>query len=211
MRILRSNVIPMLATLFAVLASTAHANGIVSISWDRPAGPGQPPIIWRTFEGPTPVDVYVTVSGMSTPIRAQQVHLAMNTDPFCSLTRDTIPDAWRFDEGGCQAGRVCFTGKGLSELHPGPLEPGYRKISDVTASDVTSIRFVLAEIYPDVMYPDPAKSYTLFHLRFDHTQSVAGRDAGTDCGGAEREVYLTLHRASYLDEAGNEIQWSWGN
>ena len=195
-------------------APSASGDGSISISWDRPAGPGQPPITWRTFDGPGPVDVYVTVNGMSSPIQAQEVLLVMSTNPFCAFNRDTIPDAWRFDEGGCQEGRSCFTGKGLRELLGGqPLEPGYLSISDVAGSpDLQTIRFVLAERYPAVMHPDPTKSYTLLHLRFDHGFSVAGPGTGTGCGHADDEVYLALRRTAYVEAVGNyEIQWPWAN
>jgi hypothetical protein len=201
-----------LGLLFGVAqAPSASADGTISISWDRPAGPGQPPITWRTFDGPGPIDVYVTLNGMSSSIQAQEVSLVMSTNPFCVFNRDTIPDAWRFDEGGCQAGRSCFTGKGLRELLGGqPLEPGYLSISDVAGSpDLQTIRFVLAELYPAVMHPDPTKSYTLFHLRLDHGLSVAGPSTGSGCGHADDEVYLALSRASYLDSEGNEIPWTW--
>ena len=204
-------VLGFLAIAFVATPSSLHADGNVTLSWDRPAGPGRPPIASRSFAGPGPVDLYVSVQGLSTPLQAFQVWLRVDGTNRCFGPVDSLAAAWRFDAGGCQEGRVCFEGEGFRELVDGPLEPGFESLNDLAPIvPGAAFRIGFAEFYPAAVLPDPTAGYTLLRLRFDHGASVLGTTTGSGCGGAEEEAYVTLYRASFLDATGNEIQWAIG-
>ena len=61
-------------------------------------------------------------------------------------------------------------------------------------------RAVLAEVYRDPFVGDPAATYTLLRLRFDHTFTVNDTIAPPGwCADRNRTIYLAITRASWLD------------
>src|SRR5687767_12832313 len=83
------------------LAPAAHAAPSMHLGWDRPGGSSD-----KDFTA-GPVDLYVTVQGLTAPVKAMQVFVHV-TPNICPWDTDPVPDAWSFAAGGCQAGRACF-------------------------------------------------------------------------------------------------------
>jgi hypothetical protein len=58
---------------------------------------------------------------------------------------------------------------------------------------------VLTVLFDEVA-PDPAVTYLLGEILYDHTRSVVGPPASNDgCGGVERQMCFTLEDAQWLD------------
>ena len=75
----------------------SHAQS-VSIAWDRPGGPAE-----KDFTA-GPVDLYVTVQGLSAPVKAMQVFVLITTDFFCPVRVDPLPEAGRSLPTGARPG-----------------------------------------------------------------------------------------------------------
>jgi hypothetical protein len=99
---------------------------------------------------------------------------------------EPVPDSWRFDDAGCQAGRLTWTNNPLSKVCPAfkGFNPSafvhYFIIPDGTAL------LRLTSSY-DAFAPLPSSRYTLWQLTFDFSQASIGPtppDHST-CGGLE--------------------------
>ncbi len=126
----------------------------------------------------------------------------------------SIPDAWQFDDDGCQPypviidyivvtaiGKVCPT---FSQF--GPVSVQERTFDyDATSG---SVRAALAIRYPTVLSSNPATRYFTLRILFDHTDSVSGGGTpGVTCGGLESLITFDVERAVWINAANEEVPW----
>ena len=195
----------LLAAFAAAIASPAHAaHGVIDLSWGTCA-----PVV-ANLESPAagPLSLIVSVLGNDQTHNAYVVYFVIGS------TDDTVPDAWRFDDAGCQAGflemnpipptfvaKTCpaFQGIGASMQIKDYdfVPPGF----PFGVFSKTMMRGVLANTYPSGSTTLASQRYHLAHFRFDHTLSVAGPSTpGVSCGGYERPMIVTI------GERGGQIQ-----
>jgi hypothetical protein len=213
MTFLRSR-IPVLLVTLALLSLGAipsrAANGVVAMNWDGCTGP-----VTKSASAPGVFSIYVSVLGIDIPHKAYDIKVYYG-DEFRQ-----VPDAWRFDEAGCQGAgtsallidpRPPFTDSETCPAFMGNAESviqikqiGYPPPSDPFPS--TLIRMVLVNAYPNgVSSVDPLTRYHLGRFMFDHYWSVEGTGTpGLTCGGLETPICFKLLNAVFLDMNGNEI------
>src|SRR6185369_1940089 len=101
--------------------------------------------------------------------------------------QQTTPDAWRYDDSGCQTGSgVVIDNNAFSKDCPAYKGTKPLVITQF-AQDVDGSSFFRLAITYDNFFPAAATRYTAWRLNFDQsTYSVAGpSDPGVTCGGAE--------------------------
>ncbi len=184
---------PLLAALplLAHTTAPAHAAGTIDRSWDACA----PITVVKSMGAPQPYRLYVSMTGQADVLRGYQA--------FCdvaALVPAPLPDAWRFDAGGCQGpDRVVFRtlptpAEGVNCLalqSPGPTFA----ITDYAYDVVTRRgRILISKALPSgSAIPNPALRYHLAAVEFDHTASVVGTGAPDGaCGGFERDVIIAV-------------------
>lgn len=187
------------------------AHPTLDLHWNRPDGHYK-----RNFEGPGPVDIYVTLRGLREPITAHQIWLTVTWDYWGHTGDKPLPDAWRFDPDGCQAGRACMQTGQLSPYLSGPPTSEARELGLVEYDEGTHrLRVGMAEIYGRTAVLDPESTYTVLRLRFDHSFSVAGDSATSagSCTGAGEWLHIgfnSARRSSYIDVNGVEHPFDMG-
>lgn len=165
-----------LALLMVVAVSAQAQNeGCYTLSW----GSCTPQKADQLFAGPAIYKLVLSATGLS------QLQLGHDTN---ILIGPAVPDAWRFDDPGCQTGsQLSLTTAAFAKTCPtftggAPLpitQYGYDPVSKFCA-----LRLAIA--YND-WTPVPATRYTLWQMSFDHTYSVVGPTTpGVDCGGVEQ-------------------------
>jgi hypothetical protein len=144
-----------------------------------------------------------------------------------------LPDAWRFDTGGCMgrtAAQFSFTsGAGacppLLDGTPGTTTSATTDASPLPDSPIETVRFVATASYPTRAPADPSQRYELVRVRFDLTKAVPGPgDGPIACDGIDQVVVLgrtypagtpggpcvtgDVH-SSWRDAGGNEALMTW--
>lgn len=91
----------------------------------------------------------------------------------CNATFGDVPDAWRFDDAGCQQGRYTSDQEGGC-----PAMTGTNPVSSAHLQyEATGQRMVFGyTVSYDAMTPLPKTTYLLWHLSFDQTKSVLETD-----------------------------------
>ena len=179
---------------------TAHAEGRLTLSWDRPAGPGQPPIARREYSGPGTYDLYVTLTGQSDPVRIFAIYLQVNVANEGCPTSVPFPAAWRYDEQGCRRRGACYVGGGMID----DTSPQQSKVESVTSMSFEPgpkrLRMLFAQAYPlPLVMPDPDQSYVLGRFRFEQTGM---------CGGEGDSLAIALVQAEWAGECQcEEFEW----
>jgi len=115
-----------------------------------------------------------------------------------------VPDAWRFDDAGCQTSlQATYDNKSFSKACPTLLGPAPLPLTNANYDPGTKTLTIRLSVAYDTFTPSPSLRYTLWRLTFDHTFSNAGPtppDRST-CGGAELCQNLALDYAFYLNTA----------
>jgi hypothetical protein len=177
-------------------AGLAEAAGAIYLSWDQPYVPGQPRVDSRTYAGPGVYDLYATLAGQDEPLSALQVWLVVDTQCGSGLA---LPDAWHFEDGGCQSGQACFVAGSFLSLVPPPQRPQYDWIADWSHDPLSDqSRVVVAEAYRAFVVP-PGAAVPVVRWRLDMREA---------CSGGDIPVILRISRASYLNAQGFEIPYS---
>jgi hypothetical protein len=191
-----------LVLLLAVLSATSARGagvGSVALSWDACNGP-----INRALAPGTKVALVASVYGQSLGHKAFQVRI------FLRPVGSVLPDAWRFDQGGCQGlQRISFEYLQAADACPafqGDL-PSVQ-VPDYAFDPVYNRwRIVFADAYPSgIAAPDPNVRYEMARIVFDHTHSVVG-SASPDgsCGGLETPMCFYLRTAEWVSMTGDEV------
>jgi len=196
-----------LSTLAVPRVSQA-AVGTVDVFWDGCTGP-----IDKTTTTPGLYAIFISVLGHDQPQKAYDVRIIYGD------ANQQVPDAWRFDNDGCQTSsgitqdvtsKVCPP---FSQNAAGALQ--IKKVIFSPPQDPyaqTLMQVLLANSYQDVPVVNPATRYFLERIQFDHNASVVGAGTpGLTCGGMEVPMCFKLSYATWLDLAGNEIPFARGN
>jgi len=185
-------ILPFACSLLAPLlfAATAAATPFVSVHWGSCPFPAHESINRNQGTGPKDT-ITVTVKGLSGPVQAAQVILQFSSP-------GGLADAWRYDDAGCEAGRVTLENTSPGDPCPPLLGANLRRIVQFDYDDLSKKgRIVYAQAF-DVINADPNVSYTIGRFVFDHS-------APDPCGCLETPVCIFLANAVYLDGASNEI------
>jgi hypothetical protein len=109
-----------------------------------------------------------------------------------------IPDAWRFDDAGCQTGsQITLNNKANTKACPvmlgtNPLTITNFQLYTNEPSGMQRMNIRLAVTY-DNFVPVAGTEYTLWNVIFDHTFSVVGpSNPGLTCGGAETPICIAM-------------------
>jgi hypothetical protein len=106
----------------------------------------------------------------------------------------TTPDAWRFDNLGCQQGR--FSIGFVSAAEACPMFGGSNRQTDAVFTSDDQPRVHVKTTFGKVS-PSPDSTYTVMSIAYDHTSSTAGPSHDGLCGGVERSVCFQLQVATY--------------
>jgi hypothetical protein len=181
--------------LLVAVAGAAHAqgNGCVTMSWN--SCPVQVPD--QMFNGPAGLyKLVISATGVDMPNVGHDTNI---------LIGPNVPDAWRFDDVGCQTGsqltvagtafsKTCPVMKGLNSL--AITSYGYDQ-----ATKQVGVRLAVA--YDDLTTILPATRYTLWQITFDHTYSVVGPTSpGVDCGEADQGLSFDIGFCRMLQTSG---------
>ena len=179
--------------LLAATAGAAHAQ-FVRCSWST----CDPQNINQDFVGPGAYSLVVSMINADQPNVGHDVTLAVYPE---------IPDAWRFDDSGCQTGAqlVVENGGPLSKTCPAMRGPNPFPITFYGYDNGTGRGTLRMLNTYDTFDPAPDLRYLLWAVTFDHTYSVVGPGApGETCGGAEVPVSLEILRTEYLRQDGGK-------
>jgi len=188
-----------LAAVLVVLVVPSRAQGAagtIDLSWNACS----PLVADINPAGPGPISLYASVSGHSDPHEGYEVW------GYVGDAKDLLPDAWAFQEGGCQ-GPSRFRVDHLPPAEVADKCPAFQ--GDELSLQIKSFHlatpasgfpqtmgnFVIANVYPSdggIVNPDPNQRYFLARFLFDHTNSVAGASTGEQCGGYEQSMCLFL-------------------
>jgi len=121
------------------------------------------------FAGPRSYSLWVWVKNL-TP---DNENVGFQIFLTCSTSIEDVPDAWRFDDAGCQTGRFASDQGGSCPSMLGTDPVGIVQVEH----DATEHRMIFGyTVSYNPMIPAPGTVYTLWHLSFDHSLSVAGSD-----------------------------------
>jgi hypothetical protein len=118
-----------------------------------------------------------------------------------------IPDAWRFDDAGCQTGsQVTLNNNGNTKACPAmkgtnPLTITNFQLytNEPTGQQRMNIR--LAITY-DNFVPNTGITYTLWNVIFDHSFTVVGpSNPGVTCGGGETPICVAMTDPAVMSPA----------
>jgi hypothetical protein len=147
--------------------------------------------------------ITLTVTGLAGTIQAFLVVVRIGTG-----TRAGIPDAWRFEDGGCEAGHLYINSP--AALEPCPQLTGEHPWT-IHGAGYYPPAPAVEELYFgasfDPFVADPNETYTLASFHFDRPDVVtgAGVPGGGGCGCFERPLCITIGNSAYLDGDGNTI------
>jgi hypothetical protein len=206
-----------IATLVVVLPSADSALAqTIDLSWH-----GCSPIVYDVVPVPgSTLTAYASVTGQSQAHRAYQVWWVVGD------IEDRLPDAWRFDGDGCNAGRYTFTAQPAAALAKScpPLVPAATQQFTIPVYQLApaglGVPTTMGNGFLAVSYPtgstaaSAAQRYHAARFVLDFTYAVTGSgDAGFSCGGLERPLTLRLvpDRSTWLDVNLQEFVWEYGN
>jgi hypothetical protein len=189
-----------LLTVALALPSGAHASGCARLSWST----CDPWVEDKKFNGPGTFLLVYSISGsgdgnVGTDSQVRIRHLSSGANVAC-------PDAWRFDDNGCQAGQVTYNNNALSGC------PSYRGNNPLSitqyAMDSDGSATIRLAITYDNFIPSASTRYTVWRINFQHTYSGAGASSAGTCGGADQCANFSLDFAEVLALTGQTIMLS---
>src|SRR5262249_705123 len=104
-----------------------------------------------------------------------------------------VPDAWRFDNAGCQTeNRLDLRVDGIGDTGPPMLGASPLTVASYFLDLDGSAALRLAITYDDITTAENQR-YILWKIAFDHTHSIAGTDADpTTCDGASAPLHFAV-------------------
>lgn len=200
MRLISSLLVATVLAVPAAYAEPVPTTPSGQFLWDACAG-GSPR---KDFNGPGTYKMVLSGKGLAQAITGIQFEFYVETMYTSCYTKPSYPDAWNFESGGCQQGRISIAGEGT-----GPLCPGLGGTNRVDAIDVSfdyssGDRLIVRLTSSfDAVQPNPVNTYTLAQFLFDHGHSVAGPSSAGSCGGAEVGMCFTTYGATLTGPTGN--------
>ena len=170
--------------LLATVVGNADAQ-YKRLSWDG-CNPQVPDKTYNPVLSPQNYVLVVSAIGLTQPLIGHDSKVFIGPG---------LPDAWRFDDLGCQ------TSSGLMISSAGMTKAGCPPLTGGTPLEITAFQYdteamnaqIRLAIAYDVLVPDPAQRYALWVLTFDHQYSVPGAGApGLTCGGVEKGLLFDV-------------------
>jgi len=186
--------------LGSIGGASAHAAGTVRLNWN-PCTTG--PVVTSVGPGDA-VMMWATVYGHEESHRGYEIRVTLQ-----SPTGSSFPDAWRFDDAGCQD--PSFGLLFLSPLASTPFCPRFMQsastpvtIQNYTYDGLTDgANIVVAAQYPTVASSNPAVRYAVFSARFEHAFSTVGPTVpGESCGGLSTPICIAVTKAEWIRSDG---------
>jgi hypothetical protein len=174
-------------------AGTASGQGDTQATFRMSWGTCEPQFANTFFTGPTGYNLVLSAADL-TPGPTADDHLGTDVQLVVEPgAADGFPDAWRFDELGCQpVDAVTLSNAPLNPVCPAMTGPRPLAITYIYPLDeaTNSMRIRLAIVYDDVS-PAPNTRYTIWQVTFDMAKAVAGPGTpGVTCGGADRQMRI---------------------
>jgi hypothetical protein len=189
--------LPAVGVVCAVLAGAAAAYGgthsTIRMSWDT----CDPQTREIRFTGPTSYRLVFSAADFTPGPTADD---NVGTEIEFLVYPAGIPDAWRFDDEGCQTGsQIIFSSSGLSGVCPALKGGNPFAITHYGFEPLSRVaRVRLLDVY-DTLVPAPNTRYTVWQVTFDMAYAVAGPGAPPEtCGGADVPVLIALQFATLL-------------
>jgi hypothetical protein len=184
-----------LAVAEGALAQATTA-ATLRLSWNSCA-PQRPD---TAFAGPVPYRLVVSADDLRPGYLADDNVGTDMTLAVAATDGGAVPDAWRFDEAGCQTPIYydCQP-RALSAECPAMVGPRPLKITTYVCDPATRSCSLRMGIVYDPFSPVAGRRYTLWQVWFDMQYAAVGPGvAGEICGGAERQVRIRLVDAVIL-------------
>ena len=179
----------LVAACMALLVGSASAAPTIDLSWS-----GCSPVLHDRVlpPGATASDLYVIASGLPEPTKAYTFKLYMGSE-VGACSPNVVPDAWRYDNAGCE-GLALMTTSLDSKSCPTLVGSSTPVLANSLQYDALVQQLVLtfSASYP-TQPANPGTTYSLLHIRFDHTYAVQGAgNPPSTCGGFEKPMCFTL-------------------
>lgn len=185
MKVTRILATSLFAAGMAFVASNAHADGALTLSWNSCA--------WvqnLNFTGPGQVaKAVVSVSGETRQHKGNRIQISLGTG---------LGDAWRFDAAGCNVGQVGINTAGLNKACGAFQGTNPLPIFNYAYDEITG-KALLDMLNAYDMAVGTNLAQTLYQINFDHTFSDAGpQDPLLACGHADDPVCLHIVYGEHL-------------
>lgn len=182
-------VLVLLAAIAACLAVAGSAQAqdtqaTVRISWDN----CDPQVVDKVFGAAGPYTMVLSATNFTPGAGADDnVGHDTNVDLRPYPAGSTVPDAWRFDDIGCQTGSyLTYSTNAVNKSCPSLKGLNSLTITNYYVPPAENYAAMRLAITYDTFSPPAATRHTMWQVIFDHTYSVAGAtNPGTDCGGVE--------------------------
>jgi len=192
--------------MLLILANSAQAAGTVRIDWD--SCPNASPVN-KTIVSVPAVSFFVSMIGQSA------THTGYRTViDVLPATAGPFPDAWRFDDNGCQGSDFIRIAHRLTVFNVTCLNfegtaASTQQKSFIYDAQAGRAHIELVNTYTQTpLSADPGQRYFLMQVRFDHSFSANGpNDFSGYCRGLDRETCFSIASAGYYDTGGVEVPW----
>ncbi len=151
----------------------------------------------RSWEGPQLYRAIFSVTGLDSAIGGYWFTIAVHSHsvtPFCGTL--PFPDAWRFDDEGCQSSRLQQLSSAADPACPSLV--GDNESPVYHAGFDSAFAYLTIDVLNsfDPVMTTPGAHYTLTQLLFDMTSAVPGAiEPGSTCGGADAPICFSVNRA----------------
>lgn len=160
--------------LLASIAGSAHAQ-LVRLSWVKTGVSNgcDPQLSNLDFTAAGTYTLVESVTGLDPVLFGHDSRIKISPGGA------SYPDAWNFDDAGCNAGFLSVVSTAVNATTCPSLKGANSSPINSWAYDPVSNSFKLAlTITFDPFDPNPATRYTMWKIVFDHTNSVPGSDGG---------------------------------
>jgi hypothetical protein len=192
MNTVRMTPVALAIALIALFSPPTSAAPTAALRWDTcdDGSAGLPTN--KDFAAPGVYTQVISGRGFSAPIYGLTIDLELRAP-------GGLPAAWRFDPAGCQAGALGYSLGAVSKSCP-TLAGGTLVLTTFAYDAVRGTAHVrLAATFNGLTTPNPASTYVLAQLQYDHSLSVAGAGGAGQCGGADAPVCFQLKSVSWND------------
>ena len=195
----------MLATVILLVSCSGSVyaqNGCARLSW----GSCDPWVENRDYSGPTVYQLVYTMSGVSAANVGTDSQVRIRHFNFPCCGGSFTPDAWRFDDHGCQpASQLALNNNAFSKSCPAMKGTNPLSITQY-AIDVDGSAFLRLAITYDNFSPSASTRYTIWNILFDHSFSTVGpSDPNNTCGGVEQCEDFSFDFAGVLAVTGQVL------
>jgi hypothetical protein len=183
----------------------ADAQEQVALSWG-----GCSPLDNREFAGPETYALDALLTGSGRTVQGFVLRIDVLSE-LAQCQRGDFPDAWKFEQGGCNEGRWSVEARNLASGSCSGLitdQPLMLQLFEVHPDYAAARRIRLEVGFTHPVTLDPLKTYRLASMTFDHARSMSGLTASPDsCGRADEPLCFYLFQADWIDVQGQSGSW----